>query len=51
MIKKWGFTYDCRDYLCKTVKFGDEIVKMIGGDDMIKYDVKMRKALEFLKEN
>lgn len=29
----------------------DEIVKMIGGDDMIKYDVKMRKALEFLKEN
>ena len=28
-----------------------EIVKMIGGDDMIKYDVKMRKALEFLKEN
>ena len=29
----------------------DEIVNMIGGVDMIKYDVKMRKALEFLKEN
>lgn len=29
----------------------DEIVKMIGGKDMIKYDVKMRKALEFLKNN
>ena len=29
----------------------DEFVKMIGGTDMIKYDVRMRKALEFLKEN
>ncbi|MBQ3021154.1 MAG: trigger factor [Bacilli bacterium] len=29
----------------------EEFVKMIGGNDMIKYDVKMRKALEFLKEN
>lgn len=29
----------------------DEFVKMIGGDEMVKYDVKMRKALEFLKEN
>lgn len=29
----------------------DEFVKMIGGTEMIKYDVKMRKALEFLKNN
>lgn len=29
----------------------EEIVKMIGGEDMIKYDVKMRKALDFLKNN
>ena len=29
----------------------DQLVNMIGGTEMIKYDVKMRKALEFLKEN
>jgi len=29
----------------------DEFIKMIGGDEMIKYDVKMRKALDFLKNN
>ena len=29
----------------------DEFIKMIGGTEMIKYDVRMRKALEFLKNN
>ena len=29
----------------------EEFIKMIGGDDMIKYDVKMRKTLDFLKNN
>ena len=29
----------------------DELVKGFGGTDMIKYDQKMRKTIEFLKEN
>lgn len=29
----------------------DEFVDMIGGTDMVQYDVKMRKALDFLKNN
>ena len=29
----------------------DELVNMMGGVEMVKYDVKMRKALEFLKNN
>ena len=29
----------------------DKLVDMMGGTEMVKYDVKMRKALEFLKEN
>ena len=29
----------------------DEFLKMFGGLDMIKYDQKMRKAIEVLKEN
>ena len=29
----------------------EQLVNMIGGTEMIKYDVKMKKALEFLKEN
>ena len=29
----------------------EEFIKMIGGTDMIKYDVKMRKALDLLKNN
>jgi len=29
----------------------EEFVKMMGGNEMIKYDVRMRKALEFLKNN
>ncbi len=29
----------------------EDLVKTIGGKDMIKYDVKMHKALEFLKNN
>lgn len=29
----------------------EEFIKMIGGTDMVKYDVKMRKALELLKNN
>ncbi len=29
----------------------DDVLENIGGIDMIKYDVKMRKALEFLKNN
>ena len=29
----------------------DEFVKMVGGTDMVQYDVKMRKALDFLKNN
>ena len=29
----------------------EELVKAFGGKDMVGYDLKMRKALEFLKEN
>ena len=29
----------------------DELVNMMGGVEMVKYDVKMRKALELLKNN
>ena len=29
----------------------EEFVKMVGGTDMVLYDVKMRKALDFLKNN
>ena len=29
----------------------EEFIKMIGGTEMVKYDVKMRKTLEFLKNN
>jgi len=29
----------------------EELIKMIGGKDMVEYDVKMRKALEILKNN
>ena len=29
----------------------EEFIKMIGGTDMVQYDVKMRKALEILKNN
>ena len=29
----------------------DELIKGFGGTDMIKYDQKMRKTIEFLKEN
>ena len=29
----------------------EEFLKMFGGLDMIKYDQKMRKAIEALKEN
>lgn len=29
----------------------EEFVKMIGGTDMVKYDAKMRKTLDFLKNN
>ena len=29
----------------------DEFIKMIGGTEMVEYDVKMRKALDFLKNN
>ena len=29
----------------------DKLVEMIGGKDVIKYDVKMKKALEVLKNN
>ena len=29
----------------------DEFVKMVGGTEMVEYDAKMRKALDFLKNN
>ena len=29
----------------------DEFIKQFGGTDMIKYDLEMRKVVEFLKEN
>ena len=39
-IKKMASTYNVSE---------EEIVNMIGGEDMIKYDLKMRKAIELLK--
>jgi len=29
----------------------DELINAFGGKDMIKYDLKMRRTIEFLKEN
>ena len=29
----------------------EEFIKMVGGTDMVKYDAKMRKTLDFLKNN
>lgn len=29
----------------------DEFLKLFGGLEMVEYDLKMRKALDFLKEN
>ena len=29
----------------------EEFIKMVGGTEMVEYDVKMRKTLEFLKNN
>ena len=39
------------DMLSCTEDEKEQLVKMIGGEDVIEYDVKMKKALEVLKNN